>query len=424
VLALIGVLGLAFTLGRRTSAGAPPVYVTEGPVRPSTLYASDGRTLIARFDRADPRENCLSLKSHDWGFYCDYLVSWWSQQAGLGPLRTGSLDVKLQAVAAPRVGAVTGPWVFSLVAVQPGSGLIRTMATNRAPSPSTSLGEQTYEPFLLAAAFERHIPLSYTVDTQRRYTSSYQVPAGGPDVCVQTWCPFNRDGSSGKRDMWQALAGDVTTYFVPLEERVGVTKVIEMAQRLGIQVRSSSGDDQNWGSFIFGTDETTALELATAYATLAADGRHCDPRPVQSITDPAGRTESAVGSVCSAAVSADVARATMDAARCPVGDRPASGNRCGDRKGPASGVRAAVGRPVAGVFGIDANGTGPALAVAGPQLVTAALIGNGPVLTGKTRARLIDAVTGVESRGLKPLPVKGFTAPSRKLTGTPGQQWW
>jgi hypothetical protein len=484
VLTLTGVVGVAYTLGRGTRATAPPVYVTSpppGPLRPSSLYTSDGTTLIARFDTIDPRQSCLAVKRNDWGFFCDYVVSWWGQRAGLAALRTGgyrivgSLDAKLQAVAAPRVRAVAGPKVFSLVTVQPGTGLVRTMAVNRihgvgarpsltsdaevaAPhvanlddvlfGPVTtaplatggegvygSTGGQTFEPFTLAAAFERGIPLSYTIDTERRYVSDYLSVPGRSDVCSQAWCPSNADGSSGKRDMWGALAGNVTTYFVPLEEQVGAAKVIDLAQRLGIRFRypgdadqASPGNGQRWGSFTVGVSETTALDLATAYATLAADGRHCDPRPVQRITDPSGRPVTAGGATCRSVVTPGVARATMDAARCPVGDRPASGDRCGPRSGPVSAVRAAVGRPVAGVFGGDAFGAEPALALASPQLVTAGLIGDGAHrglrVGAATRTRLIDTVTEVESTGLKPLPRKDFAAPSRKLTGVPGQDWW
>jgi membrane peptidoglycan carboxypeptidase len=235
--------------------------------------------------------------------------------------------------------------------------------------------------------------------------------------------------------MWRAPAGNVTTYFDPLEEQVGADKAIDLAQRPGIRFRYSGDADRaspghgvQWGSFTVGVSQTTALDLATAYATLAADGRHCDPRPVQRITDPSGRPVTAGGATCRSAVSPDVARATMDAARCPVGDRPASGDRCGPRKGPVSAVRAAVGRPVAGVFGISSSGTEPVLALAGPQLVTAGLIGDGAnrgIRVGAaTRTRPIETVTEVQSTGLRPLPHKDFAAPSRKLTGVAGQDWW
>jgi membrane peptidoglycan carboxypeptidase len=64
--------------------------------------------------------------------------------------------------------------------------------------------------------------------------------------------------------------------------------------------------------------DTTPLELASAYATVASGGTYCAPVPVQSITDPNG-AKVAVPSDCRQAVPADVAHAAADAARCPVG---------------------------------------------------------------------------------------------------------
>lgn len=472
VLILGAAAGAGYVAGR-PDASTPPAAVVPPPAaaRPSELYASDGTTLIARFDAADPGQNCLTVKHNDWGFYCDYLVSWWARQAGLDHLRTGgyrivgSLDAKLQAAAAPRVEPVATPKVFSVVTVEPGTGLIRVMAVNRAygvgaqPSIASdpdsgsyvanqgavvfgatttaplasgaddvygSPGGQTFEPFTLAAALEQGVPLSHTINTKARYTSSYLV-APGQACNGEYWCPSNPDGSAGKRDMWQALAGDVTTYFVPLEEQVGADRVIDLAQRLGIRFNyppearlATPENAHQWGGFTLGISHTTALDLATAYATLAADGTHCDPRPVRQITDPSGHPVTPAAA-CTAAVPPDVARATLDAARCPVGDRPASGDRCGGTEGPASGVRDVVGRPAAGVFGLDDYKADPALVVAGPQLVTAGLIGDGAgashSTTTATRTRLIDTVTTVQANGLKPLPTKDFPPPSRKLTG-------
>jgi membrane peptidoglycan carboxypeptidase len=227
--------------------------------------------------------------------------------------------------------------------------------------------------------------------------------------------------------MWQALTRDTTTYFVPLEQQVGADKVIDVARRLGIRFRypadsrlAEPPNGRQWGAFTLGVPSTTALDLATAYATLAADGKHCDPTPVQQLTDASGRAVGAA-SACATAVSPDVARATMDAARCPVGDRPASGDRCGDTKTPATGVRKKIGHQVAGQFGMSSDRADLGLVVASPQLVTAGLIGDGAGLrrpvNETTKSRFIDTVSVVESSGLSPLPANDFAPPSPGLTG-------
>ena len=46
---------------------------------------------------------------------------------------------------------------------------------------------------------------------------------------------------------------------------------------------------RNWGSFTLGVAATTPLDLANAYATVAAEGTYCAPLPVVSMTDADGR---------------------------------------------------------------------------------------------------------------------------------------
>jgi membrane peptidoglycan carboxypeptidase len=103
-----------------------------------------------------------------------------------------------------------------------------------------------------------------------------------------------------------------------------------------------------WGSFTLGVVDTTPLELASAYATVAAEGTYCRPLPVGSITDADGQSV-AVSSTCTNVLAPDVARAATDAARCPVGQRGTFG-RCDG--GTATQVSSIMGgRPVAGKTG-------------------------------------------------------------------------
>ena len=81
--------------------------------------------------------------------------------------------------------------------------------------------------------------------------------------------------------MWTGFGSSVNTFFVPLEQSVGADKVVNVAQRLGIKFRSSEDNElatkyaKDWGAFTLGVSATTPLELANAYATVAADGTYC-----------------------------------------------------------------------------------------------------------------------------------------------------
>ncbi len=64
---------------------------------------------------------------------------------------------------------------------------------------------------------------------------------------------------------------------------------------------NKEGADQ-WGAFTLGVSSTTPLDLANAYATLAADGKYCEPNPVQEIVAPDGAKLDVAASRCRKAV--------------------------------------------------------------------------------------------------------------------------
>jgi hypothetical protein len=112
----------------------------------------------------------------------------------------------------------------------------------------------------------------------------------------------------------------------------------------------------------------------------------------------------------------------MDAGRCPLGDRSAFGDRCGAGNVPAGTVRDTVGRPVSGQTGLTENRRTFSVVIAGPQLVTAAMIATAPGVNGGrvpiasgVPERAINAAADVEHDGLAPLPARDFTAPPREL---------
>jgi membrane peptidoglycan carboxypeptidase len=183
----------------------------------------------------------------------------------------------------------------------------------------------------------------------------------------------------GNRTMWGGYGRSVNTYFVWLEEQVGPQNAVAMAKRLGITFRTPSdaalaAQADSWGSFTLGVTDTTPLDLANAYATIAARGTYCAPLPVTSITDAAGHRVPAADPTCRRAVSADVAAAAADAARCPVGQQSAYGKCDG---GTATDVSTILnGRPVAGKTGSSDNGATETFVGFTPQLAAAGMATN------------------------------------------------
>ncbi|MEH1099215.1 penicillin-binding protein [Micromonospora sp. CPCC 205561] len=217
----------------------------------------------------------------------------------------------------------------------------------------------TFKIFTIVAALEKGIPLSYTMNAPQQFRSEYRIQPG-PAACPGTnlYCPTNSGKKAGgMQNMWSAFASSINTYFVPLQQQVGAENVVDVAKRLGIQFRTTEDirlsrtkeAAHDWGAFTLGVSQTTPLELANAYATLAADGKYCEPIPVQEIKDPEGKKLDIADPRCEKRVSVEVARAAVDAARCPVGDN-SSTSKCGGSR-TAANVRGIVDAPVAGKSG-------------------------------------------------------------------------
>jgi membrane peptidoglycan carboxypeptidase len=456
IAAVVAAGATALWLGNRSRPATPSVSASRSAEpKASEVYASDGTTLIVRFD-GDPPARCLGLPTASWGYFCDYLVGWWQAQPAFGAdpaerlakLRTGgyritgSLDLGLQATALRQVESVAaagGPTTFSVATVAPGTGLIRALAVNQRHGPPTVAPDgtpttlpagpagTTFMMFTAVAALEAGIPLDRVIETGRVYKSQFRVGRGDPQACGEPphWCPVNVGDKrylSGRRTVWEAFTHTVLTYFVALEETVGTDKVVDVAQRLGIQFITPADRDlaskyaNMWGAFTLGVSQTTALDLANAYATLAADGLRCDPRPVQAITDVHGSPVAVAGPNCRQAVTAEVARAAVDAGRCAVGDRSAVGAVCGPGVVPASRVLGNAGRPVTGQLGTDSSGTSTSLVVASPGLSTAGMLTD-PSPENVTRATtgLVQALSRIHHDGLAGTPVRAFPPPPESL---------
>jgi membrane peptidoglycan carboxypeptidase len=85
-------------------------------------------------------------------------------------------------------------------------------------------------------------------------------------------------------DLAQATAESVNVYYAQLMVRVGTPNAIDVARRMGI-----TSPLRDYCSLVLGTENVTPLELASAYATLAAGGVHCRPSVLARVTGPTGR---------------------------------------------------------------------------------------------------------------------------------------
>ncbi|MEU4817618.1 transglycosylase domain-containing protein [Micromonospora aurantiaca] len=417
---------------------------------------------------AQPNGCTATAQGHDdWGFFCDYLRRWWLTQPAFGStpeereqaLRRGgyrvvtTLDPEIQQTAQEQATKVYGygnKRALPIAAVEPGTGRVLAMAVNRhysldanpdgqANHPNTvnpliSGGASvdgyqagsTFKMFTMLAALEAGKPLSTGFDAPSRLPTRYASDDEGN--CDGTWCPANANPQwmDGYRMMWDGFGRSVNTYFVWLAEQVGEDKVVEMAQRLGITFRADSDaafardNAANWGAFTLGVAATTPLDLANAYATVAAEGTYCTPLPVVSVTAPDGGAVDVAQPSCKRVLEPDVARAATDAARCPVGQQSAF-DQCNG--GTATAVDRIVGRPVAGKTGSSERNATETFVGYTPQVAVAGIAANPDDVTdlvgSAVQAKVIDAVARTIKTALAGKPVADFTAPSRALVGDP-----
>ncbi len=312
-----------------------------------------------------------------------------------------SLDLKAQASARTEILDVTSDNsknALLIAAVQPGTGQVQALAANRKYklddpsdpknplSSNPELADQgvratypyttnpiitggtglpgyqagsVFKMFTMVAALEKGMGLDHSITAGSTYKSIYPISPSSDAACPGTsyWCPSNASAKeAGTFNMWTGFGKSVNTYFVPLEEQAGAENVVDVAKRFGIQFRAKSDADlvatkesaHLFGAFTLGVTLSTPLDIANAYATLAADGMYCKPTPVKSITAADGSKVAAGQPSCTRATTKDVARSALDAARCPLGDQAQLGS-CGGATAPQ--VRDVVGHPVFGKTG-------------------------------------------------------------------------
>ncbi|WP_416211281.1 penicillin-binding protein [Frankia sp. Cas3] len=245
-----------------------------------------------------------------------------------------TLNPVAQAAAQNAVTGVLPPGnrvAAGVAMIQPGTGKVLALAVNRVYGPSSDglapdrttdfthtkqiipLEETSFSPgstfkvFTLAAAIEKGMPLGTTYYSPVCYHSNvFNNPrAEGSTRASPADCFGNADPTeAGLYSMTTATWHSVNTYYIQLAENVGIQNTAEMARRLGVtscrvqdqtptlsQRCPSGGIGSRDGSAVLGSNEISTMDLATAYATLAARGVRCDPQPFESITQRVGGTD-------------------------------------------------------------------------------------------------------------------------------------
>lgn len=276
-----------------------------------------------------------------------------------------TLDPKWQALAEQAIQKVvsqpaTDP-AAALVALDPVSGQVKAYVGGTdffgpAPNAKFDLAGQgrrqagsTFKPFVLATALERGLPL----------TRTYNAPASItiPIKDQPPWLVNNYDGNgSGRLNLTEATVKSVNTVYAQLIMDLGAQPVVDLAAKLG--VRSPL---QAVPSAALGTNGVTVLDMASAYSGLAGDGLHADPVFVTRVTRRDGTVLYAAPTARRRVLPETTAR-TLTQVLQQVIER-------------GTGVKARIGRPVAGKTGTGEEWQDAWFVGYTPQLVAAVWVG-------------------------------------------------
>lgn len=290
-------------------------------------------------------EGCIT--AGDKGFMCDYALRYLADKGlDLETIQSGSytitttLDPAVQEVANNAVRNNVSPYTPGVAEVmniiRPGADSrdILAMASSRfygldldqsqtiLPQPASLVGAgagSVFKIFTAAAALEQGYGLDSMLDTPER-SVVYGMGDGGAANCpTGAYCVENAGSYAPRMTLQDALAQSPNTTFVELIQKTGVAPVVDTAVRLGLRSytdEQSFGDgrsiaqaakDENMGAFTLGPLPVNALELSNVGATLASDGRWCEPNPIKEVLDEHGQQVFIDRPACEQAVSSDVA---------------------------------------------------------------------------------------------------------------------
>lgn len=180
-----------------------------------------------------------------------------------------------------------GQFQAALVSIDPTSGAVRALVGGSDfGSAKFDLAVQggkqagsSFKAFTLMAALEAGYSPNDTVN------GASPCPIPDPGSVEGVWSPANVEGEApGVLTITDATVLSINCAYARLVSQIGPAKVMEVAKRMGI-----TSPLQPYLSITLGTFPVSPLEMASAYATLAADGVRHTPYFVDQVDDSRGK---------------------------------------------------------------------------------------------------------------------------------------
>jgi membrane peptidoglycan carboxypeptidase len=341
-----------------------------------TQAQADETKAISVTDDLDPAELPNGCTSSIAPFFCDYVLTVLKNDPVFGEtpedrqrlLDIGGLTIKTTLdrkaqVASQKAVEDRIPYddpsgkAASITMIRPGTGEITAMAQNRkwgrsgvgyttvnygAPvNANGTVGFQagsTFKAFTIAAAFKQGWDPFEVINSpaKKKFEEFVECETG------DEFAPYEvqNSTSSGAFDILSGTAYSVNTYFVGLEEQLGLCDPPEIAKAAG--VKQGNGEDfEKFPCFTLGCFDVTTLDMAVGMATFAAHGVRCDAVAITEVKDRYGENLNVPSANCERTIDLQVADSTT-AVLAGVIDGPVKGR---------TGQAMDLGRPAAGKTG-------------------------------------------------------------------------
>ncbi|MGN6795521.1 MAG: transglycosylase domain-containing protein [Streptosporangiaceae bacterium] len=304
---------------------------------------------------------CFSNAARKAAFFCDYVISVlrtdpfyakvWTALNETGGMRIRTTmspgdqraaNHAVNFVEPPNSGYYNpGHNADAEVLIQPGKGYIRAIAINR--TFGTGSGETTVDyavnskygasagvqtgssskVFTLVTALKEGLPFGYHLKvTSPTTVGPYTNCHGG---YVPPFPVINAEGPQGPKTytIYQGTTASINAFYATLEERVGLCNVVRTAASMGMTRADGTSllrkdrhlpatndlSVDNYPSFTLGSVYVSPLNMAAAYATLAARGVYCKPMAIKAITGRDGSSIPVEGAGCHRVIAKSVADA-------------------------------------------------------------------------------------------------------------------
>lgn len=173
----------------------------------------------------------------------------------------------------------------------------------------------TAKVFGLVTALEQGMPLDGKIyvpfaTAKKEYVFKSDKVVGAPCGADKPWGVTNDYAIGGRQmSLGEGIGKSINTWAAQLTIDVGPCNVLDTMKKMGVHMANGQDIYRSISNATLGSGTTTPLDLASAYATLAAGGKHCEPSPIASITTPDRKAITFPAAKCTQVISADTANA-------------------------------------------------------------------------------------------------------------------